>query len=299
MKRVDFDFIERRLPHRPSNAHKGTMGTLAAITGSRGFTGAAILSAKAALRSGVGLLYQIIPQCVYPIFASAVFESVCVPVNGSESGTLSEADIPDILRCTERATAVLIGCGMGNSSETSAVLQSVVRSVKTKLIIDADGINVLSQHINVLDEAEADIVLTPHVREFSRLSGLSVEEILRDPVKAALDFCREHPDIVLALKGHRTYIVKNAEVYENIAGNSGMAKGGSGDVLAGIIASLAAQGADVFDAAVMGVHIHALAGDIAAAEYSRTAMLPGDIIDTLPQIYAKIEDSMDSGAFRE
>ena len=138
-------------------------------------------------------------------------------------------------------------------------------------------------------------MLTPHVKEFSRISGMSMEEILSEPAKAALMFCEKHPGVTLVLKGHRTYIARNGRIYENIAGNSGMAKGGSGDVLAGVIASLAAQGAEVFDAAVCGVHIHALAGDIAAAEYSRTAMLPSDIIDALPQIYSKIEDVRDSG----
>lgn len=294
MKRVEFDYLERHFPDRPGDAHKGVMGTLCAITGSRGFSGAAILSAKAALRTGVGLLYQLLPACIYPIFASAVFESVCVPLSGNEAGGVGIADLGVIQEKLTKATAVLFGCGLGNSEDTRAVLQALMQRCTVPLILDADGINALSAHIHLLETCRAPVILTPHVKEFSRLSGLGTEQILQDPAKAAADFAQQYRGVTLVLKGHRTYIARDGELYENIAGNSGMAKGGSGDVLAGVIASLAAQGAGVFEAAVMGVHIHALAGDLAAAQYSRTAMLPSDIISALPEIFAKIEDSRDS-----
>lgn len=293
MIRVDFDYLEQHFPRRPADAHKGTMGTLLSLTGSFGFAGAAILSAKAALRSGVGLLYQVLPEGIYPLFGSAVHESVCVPVRGNDLGTLCQGDVSPILSVLEKATAVLIGCGMGNNESTADVLRAVLSEARCPLIIDADGINALARHIHYLDERHADVILTPHVKEFSRLSGLSVEEILANPSKAATDFSKQRKDVTLVLKGHRTYIAENGKIYENIAGNSGMAKGGSGDVLAGVIASLTAQGAQTYEAAVMGVHIHALAGDIAAAKLSRTAMLPSDIIDCLPEVYAKIEDATD------
>ncbi len=296
MKRVEFDYLERHMPPRPANAHKGTMGTLVSLTGSFGFSGAAVLSAKAALRSGVGLHYQILPERIYPVFASSVYESVCVPVKGSAAGTLCREDIPAILPYLEKASAVLIGCGMGNSGDTAKVQQAVLQNADAPVITDADGINVLAQHIHDLDDRKAKTILTPHVKEFSRLSGLSVETILDAPAKIAVEYSVQHPGVILVLKGHRTYIARDGEVYENIAGNSGMAKGGSGDVLAGIIASLAAQGAEPYSAAAMGVHIHALAGDIAAAKLSRTAMLPSDIIKSLPEIYRTLEDSLDNGA---
>ncbi len=295
MKRIDFEFIEQHFPFRPDNAHKGTMGTLCALTGSCGFSGAAILSAKAALCTGVGLHYQIIPECIYPIFASSVYESVCVPVRGNGK-TLCSDDFTAISPTLQKATAVLIGCGMGNSDDTAGLLHKVLQYAKCPVIIDADGINAIAQHIHILKDAEGELILTPHIKEFSRLSGLSVEEILNDPAKVAADFAEKHSGVTLVLKGHRTYVAKDEELYENIAGNSGMAKGGSGDVLAGIIASLTAQGAKPFDAAVMGVHIHAIAGDIAAAKLSRTAMLPSDIIRSLPEIYKLIEDGRDNGA---
>ena len=291
MKRVDFDYFERHFPRRPADAHKGTMGTLVSLTGSFGFAGAAILSAKAALRSGVGLHYQVLPESIYPLFGAAVHESVCVPVKGDQ-GRLSQMDIGSIRPILDKATAVLIGCGMGCSETTAAVEKAVLTSSKCPVIIDADGINALARHIHSVEGCQGEIILTPHVKEFSRLSGLSVEEILSDPAKHAEEYSQQHRDVTLVLKGHRTYIAKNGDVYENIAGNSGMAKGGSGDVLAGIIASLTAQGILPYHAAVMGVHIHALAGDIAAAKLSQTAMLPSDIIDSLPEIYTKIEDTL-------
>lgn len=293
MKRVDFDYFERHFPHRPSDAHKGTMGTLVSLTGSFGFAGAAILSAKAALRSGVGLHYQVLPESIYPLFGTAVHESVCVPVKG-EQGRICLSDTDAIRPILDKATAVLIGCGMGCTEETAAAEKAVLRSIECPVIIDADGINALSRHIHSLDDCQGALILTPHIKEFSRLSGISVEEILSDPAKHAERYSISHRDVILVLKGHRTYIAQNGEVYENIAGNSGMAKGGSGDVLAGVIASLTAQGAEPYQAAVMGVHIHALAGDLAAAKLSQTAMLPSDIIDALPEIYTKIEDTIGS-----
>ena len=291
MKRVDFDYFERHFPRRPADAHKGTMGTLVSLTGSFGFAGAAILSAKAALRSGVGLHYQVLPESIYPLFGAAVQESVCVPVKGTE-GRLCLSDTETIRPTLERATAVLIGCGMGCTEDTAEAEKAVLTSSKCPVIIDADGINALARHIHSVEDCRGEIILTPHIKEFSRLSGLSVEEILSDPAKHAEEYSLRHRDVTLVLKGHRTYIAKNGDVYENIAGNSGMAKGGSGDVLAGIIASLTAQGILPYHAAVMGVHIHALAGDIAAAKLSQTAMLPSDIIDSLPEIYTKIEDTL-------
>lgn len=289
MKIIDFDYIKQHLPYRPDDAHKGTMGTLCSVTGSYGYAGAAILSARAALRCGVGLLYQVLPRGIYPLFSPAVPEAVCVPVAENAAGTLSASAAAGILNQLSRATAVLIGCGMGNCADTREILTTVLRHSTCPVVIDADGINALAENIHLLEERRGEVILTPHVKEFSRLSGLTVGEILSAPERAAAQFAARHSGVILALKGHRTYIVRDGEGYLNIAGNSGMAKGGSGDVLAGVIASLAAQGVDPFAAAIMGVHIHALGGDIAAAKLSRAAMLPSDIISALPEIFIKAE----------
>ena len=279
------DFVAERLPLRPDDAHKGSMGTLCSITGGRGCSGAAILSARSALRSGVGLHIQLIPNAVYPIFASSVHESVCIPVEGAFTGTFSRSDIPAILSAVNRSSAVLIGCGMGNTPDTRTVLAEIIRNCKVPLIIDADGINALSSNIDILDERAGEIILTPHIKEFSRLSGLEVPYIIENQAEAASDFASRYSGVTLVLKSHRTVIANGGELYINTAGNSGMAKGGSGDVLAGIISSLAAQGVDPVYAAAAGVHIHALAGDIAASRLGKTAMLPSDMIDALPKVY--------------
>ena len=289
MTELTLRFVAQRFPRRPDDAHKGTMGTLCSITGSYGFSGAAVLSAKAALRTGVGLLYQVIPEKVYPVFASSVYESVCVPVSGSTLGTVAPTDNNAIFNTIDRASAVLIGCGMGNTPATAEVLRAVVRFGKVPIIIDADGINALSLHKDILNERRSPLILTPHVKEFSRLSGLTVADIIDRQAEVAAEFSQANPDLVLVLKSHRTVIAQNGTLYLNTAGNSGMAKGGSGDVLAGIIASLAAQGASPLDAAAMGVHIHALAGDTAAQKLGKTAMLPSDIVDCLSGVFRRIE----------
>ncbi len=289
IKELNLSYLAEHLPARPDDAHKGTMGTLCSITGSYGFSGAAVLSAKAALRSGVGLHYQVLPEKIYPVFASSVYESVCVPVRGNSPGTVAPADLDAIGNTIKRATAVLIGCGMGNTSATAEVLRAVVRQSDAPVIIDADGINALAAHIDILNGKKSTLILTPHVKEFSRLTGLAVSEISEHQAEVAREFSLNHPGTVLVLKSHRTYIAENGELYCNTAGNSGMAKGGSGDVLAGIIASLAAQGAAPLEAAAAGVHIHALAGDTAAERLGKTAMLPSDIIEALPAVFRRIE----------
>ncbi len=288
MRELNVGYLAEHLPCRPDSAHKGTMGTLCSVTGSYGFSGAAILSAKAALRSGVGLLYQVLPEMIYAVYASSVYESVCVPVRGNSLGTVAPTDADAVLNTVDRATAVLIGCGMGNTSATAEVLRAVLSRREIPVVVDADGINALAAHKDILSTNKARLILTPHVKEFSRLSGIAVEEIAARQAEIAEAFSKAHPDTVLVLKSHRTVIAENGALLLNTAGNSGMAKGGSGDVLAGVIASLAAQGAAPFEAAAMGVHIHALAGDIAAEKHSKTAMLPSDIVDCLGDVFKQI-----------
>lgn len=286
---LDAAFAARHLPHRPDTAHKGTMGTLCSITGSYGYAGAAILSARAALRSGVGLHYQVVPERIYPIFASAVPESVCVPVAGARAGAMSRADIPAILNAMSRASAVLIGCGMGNTFATRAVLEAVIQNCHVPLIIDADGINALARHIDILNGHSFPVILTPHIKEFSRLTGQSVDSILGDQAGEAQAFVQSYPNVVLVLKSHRTVVAAQGALYCLDRPNGGLAKGGSGDVLAGIIASLTAQGSEPAAAAAAGVTVHALAGQIAAEKIGKTSMLASDVIEALPQAYREAE----------
>lgn len=290
MTALDLAFVARRFPRRPDNAHKGSMGSLCCVTGSYGYAGAAVLCARAALRSGVGLVYQALPENIYPIFTLSAPEAVCIPLPAGISGELFRDNAAAIAERINTCTAAVIGCGMQDTENTRLLLSQIIRTSQVPMVIDADGLNALSHDMGVLHAAQTPLILTPHPKEFSRLTGLTVREILNNRESAVQAFCARYPNTVLVLKGHRTLIASKGKILVNTAGNPGMAKGGSGDVLSGIIGSLLAQGAAPADAAAMGVHIHALAGDCAAESLSRTAMLPGDIIEALPNIYKQIEE---------
>lgn len=169
------------------------------------------------------------------------------------------------------------------------MLQELILNCEAPLVIDADGINALAVNIDILKEHRSDVILTPHIKEFSRLTGLCVTDILARQAEVAAAFAQEHPGVTLVLKSHRTVVARDDELYLNTIGNSGMAKGGSGDALAGIIGSLSAQGLDPLPAAVSGVYIHAAAGDLATERLGKTAMLPSDLIDALSGVYRSFE----------
>ena len=282
MSELSLNYVRSHFPVRPDDAHKGSMGALCCVTGSFGYAGAAILCARAALRSGVGLLYQVLPERIYPIFTVSTPEAVCIPMDPF-------SDLDAVITRINACTAAVIGCGLQNTADTAALTIKAIKNADVPLLLDADALNSISGNADVIDSAHVPLILTPHPKEFSRLTGESVSDILRDPKEAAARFCQQHRDVVLVLKGHRTVIAQNDRMMINTAGNPGMAKGGSGDVLSGIIGALLARGAEPFDAAAMGVHIHALAGDSAAEALSRTAMLPSDMIECLAEVYIKIE----------
>ncbi len=279
--------VAEKMPFRPDDAHKGTMGTMLNISGSYAMAGACILSSLSALKSGVGLLKTAVPKSIYPIVASQVYEAVFLPYE-SKSGAVNVEFLPTALEVSESSDSVLLGCGLSLCDDTVAFTHNFVRNCKTKLLIHADGINALSLNINILKDKKADIVLTPHIKEMSRLTTLSVEYILENKVDVAVRFAKEN-SVTVVLKGKNTVVTDGEDVYINPTGNSGMAKGGSGDVLSGIIASLMAQGLSVLDASIAGVYIHGLSGDLASDELSKTSMLPRDIIDHLPQIFKALE----------
>ncbi len=279
--------VAEKLPFRPDDAHKGTMGTMLNISGSYAMAGACILSSLSALKSGVGLLKTAVPKSIYEIVASQVYEAVFIPYE-SKSGAVNIEFLDTALEVAESSDSVLLGCGLSLCDDSIAFVENFVRNCKTKMLIDADGINALSLNINILKDKKADVVLTPHIKEMSRLTKLTVEHILENRVEVAKNFAKEN-SVVVVLKGKNTIVTDGEQVFVNPTGNSGMAKGGSGDVLSGIIASFMAQGLSVFDASIVGVYIHGLSGDLAADELSKTSMLPSDIIDHLPQIFKAIE----------
>ncbi len=289
MTPITSEFIINNLPHRPDVANKGTMGTLLNISGSYSMAGACILSSLSALKSGVGLLKVALPDSIYPIVASSVYEAVFVPVLSGENGTIDTRSLEYLLYHAKASSAVLLGCGLKCCDETVDFVKEFLSECTSDILIDADGINALAQNIDVLKTTKAKVVVTPHPKEMSRLTGLDVEYILNNREEVATNFAREY-GVIVVLKGKNTIITDGDKLYVNPTGNSGMAKGGSGDVLSGIIASLMAQGVALLEAACVGVYIHGLAGDLAAQMFSKTSMLPRDIIECLPQIFKTIEE---------
>ncbi len=267
------------LPHRKKNSHKGTFGTAALICGSYGMAGAAILSARACLRSGVGIAKCIIPKSIYKILTCAVPEAVCVIEKQTVSGTFKGSI--NLSKALEKATAVLVGCGIGNNKNTQKLVKRLIENTNIPTVIDADGINALVSNINVLKNTNAPIILTPHPAEMARLCGISVAEVESDRVNTALRFAKEF-NCIVALKGANTLIATpDGQVYFNTCGNNGLATGGSGDVLAGITVSYLAQGLEPLEAVKTAIYIHSCTADKIASIKGERALLPSDIIEAL------------------
>ena len=275
---LNHEDVLRILPDRDPQSHKGSFGKILLLCGSRGFTGAAALAAMGALRSGAGLVYLGVPDCIYEIEAVKLTEPVVLPLpdNGK---TLSEAAVSEILELLPRMDAVLIGCGLGQSRGSYAAVKAVLENFNGPVVLDADGINVLSAHRDILRDRTNPTILTPHPVEFQRIGGATDD----GRVTGTAELARELGCIVL-LKGHDTVISDGKVTYINPTGNPGMAVGGSGDVLAGIIVSLLGQGISPMEAAACGAWLHGAAGDICAAEIGQYGMLPTDMLQVLPRL---------------
>ena len=266
------------LPERKPDSHKGDYGKILLICGSRGYTGAAALAAMGALRTGAGLVYLVVPESVYSIVATKLLEPVVIPAP-DHAGMLSETAISNIADMLPKMDAVLLGPGIGISSGTRNVAEFIIENSKCPLVLDADGINVISNHIDILRDRTYPTILTPHLGEFARMGG----SIAGDPVQNAAQMAERLESIIL-LKGHNTVITDGLTHYINQTGNPGMATGGSGDVLSGIIVSLLGQHVDPLQAAACGAWLHGSAGDICAREIGQYGMLPQDMIQVLPRL---------------
>lgn len=281
-ERVLLEFI----PERKKVSHKGTYGKLLNISGSAQYTGAAMLSTNGALRSGVGLCTLATPMRVINAIAAAIPEAVYLPLEQDIDGFINEKSVDVIKNELEkrRYEAVLVGCGLGNREDTTDLTEFVIRNADCPVIIDADGLNSICRNINILKESKKGIIVTPHPAEFARMTGKTVEEIQHDRISAAKEFTKEY-GCVTVLKGVNTVIASpTGETFINTSGNAGLAKGGSGDVLAGMIASFAAQGVELNYAAALGAYLHGLAADVLSARMGMGGILPRDIAETLPEI---------------
>ena len=271
--------VRSLLPARAPDAHKGDFGRVLLLCGSVGYTGAAALAAQAAVRSGAGLVYLGVPEAVYPILAAKLTEPMVFPLP-CEDGCFSCGAVDPVLDRLPNMDAVLLGPGIGQTAGTRRLTVSVLREAKCPVILDADGINVLSGHTDVLRKSACPTVVMPHPGEFLRLGG-TLDGVSREE---AAQLLAQRLKTVCVLKGHGTVVSDGARTRVNTTGNPGMATGGSGDVLAGLLTSLIGQGLEPFDAACAAVWFHGAAGDRCAAERGQLGMLPTDMIDALSRL---------------
>ena len=266
------------LPRRPVDGHKGDFGRLFLLAGSRGYTGAAALCARSAARSGAGLVTLAVPEDVYPILAAKCCDEVMVWPWRSNDG--------EIVEKAKGCTAAVIGPGLGQGERAERLVLALMRALPCPVVLDADGLNIISRHIDVLDEREGLTVLTPHDGEFARLSGCELP--ITDRLGAARDFAGKH-GCVAVLKGYRTVTAFQDGCCVNPTGNPGMAKGGSGDALAGLMGGLLAQGGGL-DEVAKAVWLHGRAGDLAAQDKGEHGMTPSDLIERIPYAMKELFD---------
>ena len=278
IRRLNHELVLSLLPDRNPWGHKGNFGKLLLLCGSRGYTGAAFFAAMGALRAGAGLVFLGVPESIYGIEAVKLNEPVIFPLPDA-GGRLGADAVPEILTRLPQMDAVLVGPGLGQSEGTLAVVRAVLEKAKCPVVVDADGINVLSAHRDLLRGRKLPTILTPHDGEFARLGGVIGE----DRMAAAAALAEELGCVVL-LKGHETCITDGTDGYLNPTGNPGMAVGGSGDVLAGVITALLGAGLPPLEAAACGAWLHGAAGDRCAAELGQYGMLPTDMLSALPRL---------------
>ena len=285
---IDFQQVKNIFPKRDKNANKGTFGTLLNLCGSYAMPGAAVICTKSALKTGAGLVKLTLPKSAYPLAASHLVQNIFHPVSENDNGTFSAQSAQEILDDIETADCVAAGCGMGCNDDTKAVVDSLLKNSKAPVILDADGINCISDHINILKDINVPVVLTPHPGEMARLLSSSVSDIQSNRINIAKKFAEEY-GVVLVLKGANTIVTDGNEVFVNLNGNPGMAMGGAGDMLSGMIGSFVAQGISPFDAAKAAVFIHGRCGDITAKSLSMRSMTVCDMLNTLGTLMSEFE----------
>ncbi len=268
-----------RLPRRARDAHKGDFGRVQIFAGSVGYTGAPVFAARAAVRTGAGLVFLNVPKRVWPVVAAKCDEVMARPAPACPA---------KLCKQMSGCNAALIGPGLGRTRRAQRAVHRLLQELGTPVVLDADGLNAIAGHLDLLDRRTAPTVLTPHEGEFARLCGCELP--LADREEAARRFAAEH-NCVLVLKGHRTITAAaDGRVWVNTTGNPGMAKGGSGDVLSGMILALLGQGVSPEQSAAMAVWLHGRAGDLCAGELGEYAMTPSDLLDALPRAIRELEE---------
>ena len=277
-----------KLAARAADSHKGDFGKVCIIAGSVGFSGAAAIAGKSALRSGSGLVRLAVPKSILPIVAAIEPCYTTIGLAEDAKGKISSKAIDAVLDAVEENDVIAFGPGVGVSAGVKTVLENILRIDGKRIVIDADGLNNLAAIRNWPDINKTNLILTPHPGEMERLwSGLLRASVPNDRQAVAAEFARVS-DAVVVLKGHGTIVADAEKFYVNTTGNPGMATAGAGDVLTGVIASLCGQGLDNFDASVLAVFVHGLAADLAAKDKGQISLIATDIIDYLPQAFRSI-----------
>ena len=276
------DLVKATILNRPDDAHKGSMGTLLSICGSYGMPGAAIFAGKAANRCGIGMLKMPVPTSIYLTCTTNNLTALYYSLFQTENGTFRKEDINFLLNMqAEKSDGVLIGCGLSVCDDTKVIVKSFIENCEKPMLLDADALNCICDEPEILLRAKAPIIITPHPGEMARLIKSTAQEVNAARFEIATTFAKKY-NVITVLKGPGTIVASSdGRYYINSTGNSGMAMGGSGDVLAGMIASILAQGNAPYESAVAGVHLHGLAGDIAAEKFGKPSMIPTDIIDCI------------------
>jgi len=271
---------EVTLPRRRPITHKGNYGRVLIVAGCVGFTGAPALSARAASKLGAGMVHLGVPESIYEIMAAKLDEEMPFPLPADKTGRLSANAAGELLRRAGECDVCLIGPGLGRSPEITELVQSVVRIAETPIVLDADGLYAVAENLDILNQAVCPLILTPHPGEFARLGG---DLSNGDRLRAAREFAVKY-GCILVLKGHRTIMaLPNGTAYVNTTGGPAMAKGGTGDVLAGMITALIGQKLPIVHAVVAAIYIHGLAGDLCAGELGDYSVTASDIVDMLPR----------------
>jgi NAD(P)H-hydrate epimerase len=275
-----------RLPPRPADAHKGTFGKVLVVAGSAGMSGAAVLCGYAALRGGAGLVQIAVPEPVAAVVAAGnpCYMTAALPADGN--GRLDRSALPSLVELSGLASAVVAGPGLGNTPDVAAVVAGLLAEVRVPLVLDADALNVLGPNPAALRQRTAPLVMTPHPGEFARLTGSATRAVQANRQELAVHFALQH-EVVLVLKGAGTVVTDGKRVYVNTTGNPGMATGGSGDVLTGLLGALLAQGIEAFTGAVLGVHVHGVAGDLARDTRGEVSLIATDIVEHLPAAFRR------------
>ena len=270
------------LPRR-ADSNKGDFGCVLVVAGSRGMTGAAILCGTGALRGGAGLVRLAVPEDVAPIVAAGNPCYMTAPFPADPHGRLDSSAAAELTRLLGANDVAAVGPGLGQSEGTEACVRAAVSSA-TPLVLDADGLNILRGDTALLRGRAAPLILTPHPGEFARLLRSDTKSVLARREELSVRFAAEH-GMVLVLKGHATLVTDGKRLYRNTTGNAGMATGGTGDVLTGLIAALCGQGLEAFPAAQLGVYLHGLAGDLVREDLGEVSLIATDLLDYLPRAF--------------